>query len=105
MESFAPEDYEATQRELIAALHTYKDEETGRHPFTLAVTRADAEMFNLQGDLVGDVVYALRPEFDGAHGKTVTFGEFWYRWATLYFYSLGCWGPTRDRIAAAGPRR
>ena len=42
----APKDYEATQRELIAALHTYKDSQTGRHPFTLAVTRADAEMFN-----------------------------------------------------------
>ena len=73
----APEDYEETQRELIAALHTYKDEKTGRHPFTLAVTRADAEMFNLQGELVGDVVYALRPEFDGAHGKqlpSVSFG-------------------------------
>ena len=26
-------------------------------------------MVNLWGDLVGDVVYALRPEFDGAHGK------------------------------------
>ena len=26
-------------------------------------------MGNLWGDLVGDVVYALRPEFDGAHGK------------------------------------
>ena len=62
---------------IIAALHSYKDVETGRHPFTLAVTRADAEMFNLQGDLVGDVVYALRPEFDGAHGKqlpSVSFG-------------------------------
>ncbi len=73
----APEDYEATQREIIAALHTYKDAKTGRHPFTLAVTRADAEMFNLQGELVGDVVYALRPEFDGAHGKqlpSVSFG-------------------------------
>lgn len=73
----APETYEATQRELIAALHTYKDEKTGRHPFTLAVTRADAEMFNLHGELVGDVVYALRPEFDGAHGKqlpSVSFG-------------------------------
>ena len=71
------EAYEETQRELIAALHTYKDEKTGRHPFTLAVTRADAEMFNLHGDLVGDVVYALRPEFDGAHGKqlpSVSFG-------------------------------
>jgi predicted AlkP superfamily phosphohydrolase/phosphomutase len=64
-----PEDYEATQREIIAALHDYQDTRTGQHPFALALTRADAEMVNLWGDLVGDVVYALRPEFDGAHGK------------------------------------
>ena len=34
-------------------------------------------MVNLWGDRVGDVVYALRPEFDGAHGKqlpSVSFG-------------------------------
>lgn len=70
-------DYETTQREIIAALHTYQDAETGRHPFSLALTRADAEMVNLTSDLVGDVVYALRPEFDGAHGKqlsSVSFG-------------------------------
>lgn len=64
-----PEEYEETQRAIIAALHTYKDPETGRHPFALALSRRDAEMLNLWGDLVGDVVYALRPEFDGAHGK------------------------------------
>ena len=72
-----PADYEATQREIIAALHAYKDLETGRHPFTLALTHADAEMVNLTSNLVGDVVYALRPEFDGAHGKqlpSVSFG-------------------------------
>ncbi len=71
------EDYEGTQQEIINALHAYRDPETGRHPFSLAVTRADAEMLNLHGDLVGDVVYALRPEFDGAHGKqlpSVSFG-------------------------------
>lgn len=64
-----PEEYEKTQLEIIAALNGYQDEESGRHPFALALTRADAEMVNLWGDLVGDVVYALRPEFDGAHGK------------------------------------
>ena len=64
-----PEDYEATQREIIAALHTYQDPKTGQYPFALALTRADAEIVNLWGDLVGDVVYALRPDFDGAHGK------------------------------------
>ena len=64
-----PADYEETQRKIIDALHAYTDPETGRHPFTLALTRADAEMLNLWGDLVGDVVYALHPGFDGAHGK------------------------------------
>lgn len=73
----APDDYAATQRRIIAALHAYTDPATGRHPFVLAVTRADAEMLNLWGDLVGDVVYALDPAFDGAHGKqlpSVSFG-------------------------------
>jgi predicted AlkP superfamily phosphohydrolase/phosphomutase len=64
-----PQDYQETQLEIIAALHTYQDKDTGRYPFALAVTREDAEMLNLWGDLVGDVVYALRPEFDAAHGK------------------------------------
>lgn len=71
------DEYETTQREIIAALHAYTDKESGRHPFSLALTHADAEMLNLHGDLVGDVVYALRPEFDGAHGKqlpSVSFG-------------------------------
>ncbi len=72
-----PEAYEETQRDIIAALHAYQEPQTRRHPFTLAVTRTDAEMLNLHGELVGDVVYALRPEFDGAHGKqlpSVRFG-------------------------------
>lgn len=71
------DEYETTQREIIAALHAYTDKETGRNPFSLALTHDDAEMLNLHGDLVGDVVYALRPEFDGAHGKqlpSVSFG-------------------------------
>jgi len=63
------EDYVATQLEIIAALHTYQEQQTGRYPFSLALTRDDAEMINLVGELVGDVVYALRPEFDAAHGK------------------------------------
>ena len=65
----APEEYEQTQLDLIEALHAYRDEETDRCPFALALTREDAEMVNLWSELVGDVVYALRPEYDGAHGK------------------------------------
>jgi predicted AlkP superfamily phosphohydrolase/phosphomutase len=71
-------DYEAVRRDLIATLYDYTDQQTGRRPFALALTREDAEMVNLWGDLVGDVVYALQPEFDGAHGRqlpSVSFGS------------------------------
>jgi len=71
-----PADYAETQRQIIDALHSYADPSTGHHPFVLAVTRADAEMLNLQGDLVGDVVYALHPGFDGAHGKQLPSASF-----------------------------
>ncbi len=64
-----PADYAETQRRIIDALHAYTDPATGRRPVTLALSRANAEMLNLQGELVGDVVYALDPAFDGAHGK------------------------------------
>lgn len=67
---------EAVRRDLIAALYDYKDPETGRRPFALAVTREDAEMVNLWSELVGDVAYALRPEFDGAHGKQLPSASF-----------------------------
>ena len=72
-----PEEYEETRRQIIEALYDYRDPETGRKPFALALTHEDAEMLNLKGELVGDVVYALRPEFDGAHGRqlpTATLG-------------------------------
>lgn len=71
-----PKDYEQIQLEIIAALNTYQDKATRRYPFALALTRQDAEMLNLWGDLVGDVVYALRPEFDGAHGKQLPAVQF-----------------------------
>jgi predicted AlkP superfamily phosphohydrolase/phosphomutase len=63
------EQYAAVQRAVIDALLDYRHPATGERAFALAVTRADAEMLNLWGDLVGDVVYALRAEYDGAHGK------------------------------------
>ena len=63
-----PDEYEATQRTVIDAILDYRDEATGERPFTLALTRRDAEMLDKWGELIGDVVYALRAEFDGAHG-------------------------------------
>lgn len=64
----AAEDYAVVQREIIDAILDFKDSATGQRTFTLALTRQDAEMLNAWGELEGDVVYALRPEFDGAHG-------------------------------------
>lgn len=71
-----PADYAATQRAIIDALHAYTDPATGQHPFVLALTRADAEILNLTGELVGDVVYGLQPGFDGAHGKQLPSASF-----------------------------
>ena len=64
-----PAEYERVQRQAIDALLDYRHPATGERAFALALTRADAEMLNLWGELVGDVVYALRAEYDGAHGK------------------------------------
>jgi predicted AlkP superfamily phosphohydrolase/phosphomutase len=63
-----PADYERLQRKVIDAILDYRDPGTGERTFCLALTHADAEMVNLWGDRVGDVVYALRAEYDGAHG-------------------------------------
>jgi predicted AlkP superfamily phosphohydrolase/phosphomutase len=64
-----PEDFFTVQKEIIAALYEYTHPLTGEHPFALALTRDDAEMINLWGELVGDVVFVLRPEYDAAHGQ------------------------------------
>jgi len=71
-----PTQYEATQREIIDALHAYKDPDTGRHPFTLALRRENAEMINLWGPLVGDVVFAIDPSSDAVHGRHLPVGKF-----------------------------
>lgn len=64
-----PAEYARVQREVIDALLDYRHPATRERAFALAVSRADAEMLNLWGELVGDVVYALNAEYDGAHGK------------------------------------
>jgi hypothetical protein len=72
-----PADYAALQERIVDTLLAYRDAGTGERPFTLALTHADAEVLNLSGELVGDVVYALKPGYDGAHGKqlpSVSFG-------------------------------
>ena len=103
----SPADYKDTQLEIIAALHAYTDPATGRHPFALALTREDAEMVNLWGDTTGDVVYALRPEFDGAHGKQLPLGQLWHRRTALHLCPVrsGRQGGAGAERAGAGGRR
>ena len=71
-----PEDYEKVQQEIIDALLTYVDPETGRRPVALALTKRDARLLGLHGDRVGDVVYALNPWFGSQHGQILPTGEF-----------------------------
>lgn len=71
----APEDYEAVQREICDALLTYVDPGTGKRPVALALPKKDARILGLYGDRVGDVVYALYPEFGGQHGHMLPTAE------------------------------
>ncbi len=69
------QDYEATQREIIDALLDYRDPSTGHRPVTIALQKEYAEILNLWGDRVGDVIYGLHPNFDGAHGNQLPVGR------------------------------
>ena len=60
-----PADYEQVRRDIIHALNGYREPGAGYCPFVFALRREDAEVANLWGELVGDVVYATLPEFTG----------------------------------------
>jgi predicted AlkP superfamily phosphohydrolase/phosphomutase len=64
-----PEEYETVRGRIIDTLLDYRHPATGERAFSVALRREDAEMLNAWSDLVGDVIYALRPEYDGAHGR------------------------------------
>lgn len=64
-----PEDYQKVQREIIDALYDYVHPNTGKRPFSLVLSKQDARILGLYGDNVGDVVYALHPEYGSQHGQ------------------------------------
>jgi len=81
-----PKDYDATVDEVIQAMMDYKDPATGKHPFSLVLRKEDAALLGLWGKNVGDIVYALRPEYDMEHGSelpTARVGELTIR--SLFF--------------------
>jgi len=68
-------DYEKVQQQIIDVLYAYVDPVTGRRPVALALTKKDARILGLHGDAVGDVVYAVYPEFGGQHGPQLQTAE------------------------------
>lgn len=71
-----PEQYDHIVREVIDALVEYVEPTTGRHPFSLVLAKSDARMIGLYGDRVGDVIYAVYPEFGGQHGQQLPTAEY-----------------------------
>jgi len=69
------EEYEQVRQEIIDTLMTYVDPETGKRPFSLALRREDARPLGCYGDRVGDVIYAVYPEFSGQHGNQLPTAE------------------------------
>lgn len=72
----APEAFDRTCDEIIAALHAYVEPSTGLHPVNLALRRVDMRYLGLYGDpsaeKVGDVVFTLREPFGGNHGEQLS---------------------------------
>jgi len=66
--SVDPKDYEKVRQEILDALTNFRDPETGLKPISLALKREDARILGLYGDRVGDVVFAVSPQFGGQHG-------------------------------------
>ena len=73
-----PSDYEKVQQQIIDAFYTYVDPVTGKRPIALALTKKDARVIGLHGDMIGDVVYATYPWFGnqqhGPHLSTAEYG-------------------------------
>ncbi len=63
------QEYEEVRNRIISELYDYTDPQTGMKPVALALKREDARFMGLYGERVGDVVYALNPEFGGEHGN------------------------------------
>ncbi len=63
-----PEEYEPVRDQIINALLSYRDPELGICPYSTVIRREDARPLGIWGEMVGDVVFSLRPEFGGQHG-------------------------------------
>ncbi len=67
-----PAKADAVCDEVIRALYDHTDPRTGVKPIAFALKKSDARIIGLYGDRVGDVVYGVRPEVSGEHGRQLT---------------------------------
>lgn len=74
--SIVPADqYEVVRQKVIDALRNYRSPHTGENPFSMILRKEDAYilgLFDSLGQDIGDIVYALRPEYDHEHGRQLT---------------------------------
>ena len=63
-----PSEYDKVREEVIKALYDYTDPETGKKPILFALKKEDARIIGLYGDRIGDIIFALNPDFGGQHG-------------------------------------
>jgi len=67
-----PEAYDKAVDDVIDALRAYREPTTGRNPFAMVLRKESARILGLYDSLgrdIGDVVYALLPDFDHEHGR------------------------------------
>jgi len=58
-----PKDYEKVRDQILHAVHSMKDPETGENPIALAVRKEDAEALGQWGPRFGDVIFYLKPGY------------------------------------------
>lgn len=70
------EEYEKVRDQIIATLYDHTDPATGKKPIVWALRREDARVLGLYGENIGDVIYAVGPEFAGQHGMIPATAEY-----------------------------
>ena len=58
-----PSDYDRVREEILQAIYSMRDPETGECPIALAVRKEDARILGQWGERVGDVIYYLKPGY------------------------------------------
>jgi len=76
--SWTGEDFEKVRDEIIKTFYEYTDNKTGKKPVLFALKRENARVIGLHGDRIGDVIFALSPEFGEQHGPLSSYSQIWH---------------------------